>query len=266
MASAFAENPLKEFAAALDDLSNSLAFSQASSRLRPRLSGFLNWAAMSPEAKGLVDRYLKHTSTEPTPFYRGVVIILGGAFEHFVRNLLHEAVVNVRQSVTSYDALGDHIKKENMRRTGQALGSIFEPLDHFDFDYYELCKNLGTCVPGNEEFTLNAEVFSIYVSNMSPEHLVGALSRLGVDLNWDELGGDAGLQQLFGGTGVRETANEIQGYLGEFIKKRNKLAHTGGGGMIFTSEEVEEFLTFFRLFSKRLAQVLQKRLKKGAKQ
>jgi len=266
MPSTFAENAIKEFSATLDELRTSLEFSEASSKLRPRLNDLLNWTAMGTEAKALVGKYLKHTSAEPTPYYRGIVIILGGAFEQFVRSLLHEAAVNVSQSVTNYDALGDHIKKENMRRTGQALDSVFEPLDHFDFDYYELCKNLGTCVPGNEEFTLNAEVFSIHVSNLIPDHLNKAIGRLGVSLNWDELGSDAGLQELFGGTGARETANDIQDYLKEFIKKRNKLAHTGSGGLTFTSEEVDEFLKFFRLFSKRLAQVLQKRLKQSAKQ
>jgi hypothetical protein len=216
---------------------------------------------MGPEANALVNRFLKSTATEPTPYYRGIVIILGGAFEHFVRGLLYEAVVTVRGSVASYDALSEKIKKENMRRTGQALATVFEPLDHFEFNYYELCKNLGTCLPGSETFTLNADVFGLYISNMSPEHLVDALGRLGVSLNWDELGSDAGLQELFGGTGARETANNIQVYLSEFIKKRNKLAHTGSGGLTFSSEEIEEFLKFFRLLSKRLAQVIQKRLK-----
>jgi hypothetical protein len=265
MADAFAENTLKEFDAALDDLQVSLEFADASSKLRPRLGEFLNRAVMRAEANALVDRFFKHAAAEPTPFYRGIVIILGGAFEQFIRGLLHDAVLSVRRSVKKYDALGEHIKKENMRRTGQALDSIFEPLDHFDFDYYELCKNIGTCIPGSEEFMLNANVFSIYVSNLTPEHLTKAVARLGVSLNWDDVGGDAGLQELLGGSGARETANDVQDYLKEFIKNRNKLAHTGSG-LTFTSEEVEEFLKFFRLLGKRLVQVLEKQVKKSAKQ
>lgn len=265
MAKGFAENTLEEFDAALDDLDVSLGFADASTKLRPRLAEFLNYAVITPEANALVDRFFKHTTAEPTPFYRGIVIILGGAFEQFVRGLLSDAVLAARRSVKNYDALGEHIKKENMRRSGQALGSVFEPLDYFDFDYYELCKNLGTCIPGSEDFTLNAGVFSIQVSKLTPEQLTKAIARIGVNLNWDEVGGDVGLQKLLGGTAPRETANDIQNYLSEFIKKRNRLAHTGSGGLTFTSEEVEEFLTFFRLLGKRLVQVLEKQLRQSTK-
>lgn len=54
------------------------------------------------------------------------------------------------------------------------------------------------------------DVFSIYVSNLTPDHLNKAIGRLGVSLNWDELGSEPGLQELFGGTGARETATTFK--------------------------------------------------------
>jgi HEPN superfamily RiboL-PSP-like protein len=253
MANTFAENALKEFDATLDELGSSLEFLKASSKLRPRLGDFLDWPGMSGDAKSLVGQYFKHTSPEPIPFYRGIVIILVGTLEHLLRNLIQEAVLRLSQTTATYDELDDKIKKENIRRSGQALTTIVKPLDHFEFDYYSLCKNLGSCIPGSKEFRLNAVAFGVFISTMGSDNLEEAFRRLGINLDWDELARDSGLQRFFDRSTIRETNKDIQDYLTDFIKKRNKLAHTGGSGITFSSDEIENLIRFVRLLGKRLA-------------
>jgi hypothetical protein len=94
--------------------------------------------------------------------------------------------------------------------TGRALSAITEPLDHLVVDYHILCRNIATCVPGQENFSLNAEAFGV------------------------------------------------------FIQMRNKIAHTGSGGITVTDTEIEQLLQFFRVFCVCLAQVVHNNLPKNS--
>jgi hypothetical protein len=259
----FAENSLKEFNATLDDLAGSLQFLKASSRLRPRLGNLLNWDTVGElDAKVLVDNYIKSKNVEPTAFYRGFLIVLAGAFEYLVRRLLAETILSINQAVVNFDELLPKVKIQNTIRTAEALRTISEPLDHLNFDFEELAVNLATCRSGATSFALNAEAFAIRITNVGPIHLFEIFERAGIKLTWDDFGKDPTLQALFEQKSTRPTSIAIEGFLDRFIKTRNRLAHTGSGGIIVTEDEIEVLLRFFGIFSTILARVVHSKLPK----
>lgn len=265
MATVFADNALREFNIALDELTSSLEFVRVSAKLRPRLNELVRWEGLEPEASVLVRQYINQKSFEAAPLYRGAVIVLSGAFEHLVRRLVHEFVVRINESVAMYDLLADKIKIQNTLRTGHALITIGQPLDHLDMDYFELSKNIGTCRPGIAEFVLNANAFTTALSSISPKHLEEILKRIDVELSWDDFGKDSALRQMFNEKDTRRTAKAVQAHLEKFVRTRNRLAHTGSGGIIITDDQLDDYLQFFRLFAKRLVEVLKQRLPKELK-
>ena len=165
-----------------------------------------------------------------------------------------------------YDNLDQHTKDENVYRTGAALQTIKEPLDYMNFDYEALAKNLGTCFSGSGQAVLNAEAFALFLTIISPKNLCEALKRIGIELRWDDFGRVQALQNALEKNAARETAKAIQDFLKRFGQTRNKIAHTGSGGIVVTEADFRQLLTFFRAFASALRSIteteLAKRLKK----
>jgi hypothetical protein len=258
-------NALKEFELAIDDLASNFEFVRAAARLRPRLADMLYWNNMDGEAKTLATTFLRQGAAEASLLYRGLVISLAGAFEHFVRRILRDSISAVNKAQPLYDALDDTLKKQNLYRTGIALQTIFEPPDYLDLDYELLAKNVGTCFVGSNQPVLNAEAFAIFLSIISPDKLVDAFGRIGVKLQWDALGKVAAVRGVLEKKDTRETAKALQEFLKRFGQTRNKIAHTGSSGIVVTEADFDQLLEFFRTFGRALTSVLEAELAKFIK-
>ena len=262
MANTILANALKEFELALDEFTTNLEFVRTASRLRPRLNDMLNWQMMDVEAQALATRFLQQQATEESLLYRGMVVSLAGAFEQFVRRVLRDSVQAMSGAGVIYANLDQHIKNENIYRTGVALQTIKEPLDYMNFDYEVLGKNLGTCFSGSGQAVLNADAFAVFLSITSPKNLVDALKRIGIDLHWDDLGRVQALQKSLEKSATRETTKAIQDFLRGFGQTRNKIAHTGSGGIVVTDSDFQQLLNFFRAFARALQSVTEAELAK----
>jgi RiboL-PSP-HEPN len=222
----------------------------------------LRWDNLGSEEMSLARNFLNQRNADESLLYRGMVISLAGAFEHFIRRILRDSVVAIGGSATSYESLDAGIKKENFYRTGLALGTIHEPLDYLDLNYESLAKNLGTCFPGSAQALLNAEAFAIFISIISPRNLEEALRRIGVTLRWDDFGKVEEVQKTLEIKGTRDTAKAVEANLKQFGKMRNKIAHSGSSGLVVTELEFERLLQFFRVFGRTLIGVVQTDLSK----
>jgi hypothetical protein len=256
------KSALTEFITALDDLEGNLQFIRAAKHLRPRLGPMLKWNELRGDARQLAAKFMKQKEVDDTFLYRGMLVILSGALEQFVRRILRDAIVAINEATRHYDDLDEVIGRQNTLRTAQALQTIFEPLDHLTFDYELLCKNLGTCLRGSEGFALNADAFTIYVSSIAPAHLEDVLKRIGINLDWDSLGQNEGIQSLFNKTEARETSKSVQEYLLLFIRKRNKICHSGSGGIAVSDGDIEQLIKFFRVFSAALTRTVEEKIRK----
>ena len=254
-------NAVKEFELALDDLASNFEFVRLSAaRLRPRLADMLNWKIMDVDAKALATKFLKQGAAQENILYRGLVISLAGAFEQFVRRILRDAVLNVNKSELPFDDLNDGLRRQNAYRTGIALQTIFEPLDHLELDYELLSKNIGTCWIGSKKPVLNADAFGIFLSVISPEKLSDALQRIGIRLQWDVLGKDSGVRNALKKEDARETAKALQEFLKRFGQTRNKIAHTGSSGIVVAETDFEQLLKVFRSFVRALTSFVEAKL------
>jgi hypothetical protein len=257
MATGILADALREFESALDDFTGNLEFIRAAKQLRPRLKDMLSWATMDGEAKKLATTFMRQRNAEESVLYRGMVVSLSGAFEQFVRRVLRDSVIAVNVTGANYDRVHEGIRRQNVYRTGLALQTIFEPLDYLELDYEVLAKNLGTCFLGSERPVLNADAFAIFLSIVSPDKLVDALARIGIKMDWDELGSMQPIQKALEKDSTRETAKALQETLKQFGRTRNKVAHSGSGGVVVSDSDLEQLLRLFRMFSRGLCAVVQ---------
>lgn len=251
-----------EFGLALNEVESNLNFLLASFRLRPRLYPLLDKSVLDPYSKQLVDDFLKQKEAVLTSQYRGMVVVISGAFEQFVRKIIEKAVTSFNSLQAGFDALPEKIRVQNVIRTGRALAKFQEPLDHAPLDYQVLVERLVSCRSKSVKYSLNHEVFAYFISSITPRHLEEILSWVDVSLSWDEVGSNPGIEKLFGARGARESGKAAAVYLDKFTKLRNNVAHIGVGGLTVAETDITEFIKFFRIFSDCIASQVAARVKK----
>jgi hypothetical protein len=265
MADGILINALREFELALDELAGNLEFVRVAKQLRPRLGGMLDWGRLDGEARNLATSFMKQRTVEESLLYRGLVVSLAGAFEQFIRRVLRDSISAINGSAQHYDHLREEIRRQNTFRTGIALQSIFEPPDYLDLDYELLAKNIGTCFTGSRQVVLNADAFTIFVSIISPDKLAEALKHIGIKMNWDDLGRIDAMREVLERHDTRETAKALQESLKRFGRIRNKVAHSGSGGVVVTETDLEQLLRFFRTFASSLTSIVDAELAESLK-
>lgn len=252
MPAGFASAGLKEFELALDEIAESLRFAGAAAKLRPRLSPVLNRDVIYQELQQLIDEFINSKNTDLACNYRGLIVVISGAFEQLVRRLIEDAVRQINSASKSFDQVPEGIKHQNIYFTGRALSAIRDPLDHVSIDYLTFARQLGSCEPAAQKFVLNAEAFAMFITNLTPPHLAEVCRSIGVKLDWDYFGRIAVFESICGTKGHRATANAVSSRLAESIKLRNRIAHTGAVGLPVTEELVLSHLNFFRALGQNL--------------
>lgn len=252
--------PLREFEVSLADVEANFEFVRAAGWLRPRLGKLLNWDGIDAEGQKGAQRFMNAARIQPELFYRGMLIIIAGAFEQLIRRMLSDSVRAISALNRKYQDIDAQIVLQNVFRTGQALATVVDPPDHVDLNYGELCRNVGTCYEDSDRVTLNPDAFALLFSTLTPARLEDVLHRIGVKLNWDDIGRSADVRKALGETRNRDAANAAQRYFKAFIRNRNRAAHTGSGGQTIAENDVELALTFFRAFTSALAPIVTRRL------
>jgi hypothetical protein len=260
MSSAFASSGLKEFDLALDEVTEALDFSFTAAKLRPRLAGVLNRDRLYDDIERLTATFINFNSVEMAPLYRGLLVVVSGAFEQLVRRIVEDAVVRINGTTSVFDNVPEGIKTQNIFFTGRALCAVREPPDHLSINHQTLVQQLATCTAGAQNFRLNAEVFAMFIANLTPSHLTDVCRSIGVKMDWDYFGKLAEFQTLCGTKGTRSTANAIFDRLAESIKLRNRIAHTGAGGVSVTFDTVIAQIEFFRALGPHLAAFVESNL------
>jgi hypothetical protein len=266
MAFKFADAALKEFNVALDEAMTALQFVSSSDYLRPRLGNVVAWNDLNAESRGMVQRFIQQKDVELGIVYRGFVILLAGNLEQIVRRLLQDAVSALNKEITNFDQLPESIRLHNTFRSGQTLATIAEPIDHFQVDYTKVAQNLATCIAGATSYSLNAEAFTIHVSNTTPKHVLDVFRRVGVSIEWTDLGQIKFLREVLEKKDTAETARAIESFLRDFIRLRNRIAHTGSGGASVNESDVARYVKVLRAFGQALAEVVTSKLEKGISQ
>jgi hypothetical protein len=252
-----------EFELALNEVESNLEFLSTSARLRPRLNPLVNWALLAEDhhSKTLVEDFLRQKEVVLTPQYRGMTVIISGAFEQLIRRIIEAAIIAFSASKNGFDSLPHGIRVQNVVRTGRALTKFQEPLDHAPLDHQLLVERLVSCHSKSEKFELNHEVFSYFVSNLTSRHLEEVLGWIDVSLNWDDIGRNKEIESFLGTKGAKQSGKAAAEFLNKVTKLRNNVAHVGVSGLTVTETDVKSFLKFFRIFAACITDLVARRIK-----
>jgi hypothetical protein len=250
----------REFSNAMLLVRGNLTFVTAALKLRPRLNGMMDWNSPDTGAVAEAKAFMTFKDIDELYLYSGFVVVIASSFERFVRRLISDAVKHHNKKLKTHADLSVHMLHQNWLRSGQVLTKVFEPPDECDIDYDELSRNLGTTAKGDHAPVMNAEAFSVFLSNFTPDRVVDSMKRIGVELDWDDLGRLPAMQQVSRTTRTKETAKAIKDTLKDFMKKRNRIAHGGSIAAEIRSSDIDNYLSFFAVFSPSIAEITEKHL------
>ncbi|MBB5033407.1 HEPN domain-containing protein [Prosthecobacter vanneervenii] len=262
MASSLASAAIREFELTLDEIDSSVRFAALASKLRPRLSPVVNREYLHGDLEQLVKAFTEFKDVNTAHLCRGLIVVISGAFEKLVRRIVEESVIHINSSAPKFDELSQSIRVQNIFFTGRALCSFKEPPDHLSIDTQKLSAQLASCNLGASTFTLNAEAFAMFITNLTPAHLSEVFRSIGITLDWDYFGRIKTFEAMFGTKGPRATGTAASNKLGELIRIRNRISHTGENSSGVDENTVNSYVAFFRIFSPNLIDLVEAKLPK----
>jgi len=251
---------LEELRSELDDVKIALDFVTTASSIRPRLGAILNWAMMDAATKQLANQFMDLRDPYRDSLFRGLYVNIAASYENFVRKLIRAGAELIGANVSAFDELDEALKNQNIYWTGRAFDNVFGRRPHvIKLDLYRLSADIGTCVPGNKKFRLNADAFSLDVTSPTADLLDRVLERIGVTNYWDNVGRQQGIQRSLGTTRVREAHRLAKEFLNRFVERRNMIVHVGGGAVTIVETDVREAVEFVDVFCEALGDIVSRK-------
>ena len=127
----------------------------------------------------------------------------------------------------------------HVRESARLLRRIDSPPDYLTLNVDELCRGLGSCVPGSDRVLLNPDAFADVESLVLLETFAERVAIFGFDVTFDVLGKDAAIRdalKLPPRAGAREVGKALHTELTNIRRNRNRIAHTGGNAADVTTE------------------------------
>ena len=178
------------------------------------------------------------------------------SFEWFTRSTLTASVNYLNAHTNSFDDLPSAVSRWNTYLSGRALASQAEAPRHLQVNTADYCIRLGGCYPTSTAFELNADAFALYLPVLDAGTLLKALSRVGFELRWDDIGHSQKIRALVGANSVRKAGKAAAARLDQLAEMRNMVAHHGAGTRTVTLDELDESLNFLGFFGVQLSSLL----------
>jgi len=159
----------RELRATIDEVLDVVSLVETSVKLRPRLGQFLIWQNLDTQNKELIRIYLS-SRVETNLCYEGLVVRLVATFEEYLRKLVRNAIKELNSRNLDYEGIQDGLRLHNRHAVGNALSSVFSPSDIEQFNFDQLCDEIGTCIPGRKVI-LSADAIASIKGSISVERL-----------------------------------------------------------------------------------------------
>jgi hypothetical protein len=173
----------------LAEVSGILDFVTSSFRIYSKSGNVLERVNDDSELRELFIQFRERKLDELNVLYQSLFIQAWASFESFVRKIPIAYLDEFVSRKDDFESLEKcNLARRNLQYTGEALQHIFENKPGLSLDFFLLAKNASTSVSGSAKVILNSTAFTIFLAGPGPEGLKEALKRVGIQLNWDQLG------------------------------------------------------------------------------
>ncbi len=238
-----------KFQVALDEISKHARFFSYAQNLRRLGHASFAMDRLGDGERALIRSFIESRLEDSAPTFDALYVSICAHFEEFIRDIHRSILVDLNKKYAPVDKLKMQLLKNHVVATGHLMvrSQSYPRAMKLDINAYAL--NVGGCSPGNAKYVLNADSFTFFFQGCSPEALEELFEKIGMTLEWDTFGRDAGIKNFFRGGGVREVAKLARNFVSDFVKERNSIAHGGARSQSISEQSVIDATLFFKLFS-----------------
>ena len=239
----------------LSDALAALAFLDTAESLRPRLGAVIDWTRADQGHRDLLNEFLGQGSPDKVRAAIGIIVLGYGAFEELLLTIVEKCATSIAEE-TEFSDLTREFRDEHVYRTGRLLVSHKKKREGVTVIPDQLGRNLGICIDGAEQYSLNTLAFRFEAGVLHCDNIEKLISRLGVDLKWDDVGRSIDLQHFLGEKGVRRCGKEACQRWDSLVSTRNVVSHRGGDTLAISMDELISAVNFCRLFGHAVADAI----------
>lgn len=230
------------FEAMIDEGEKWFKWIAEASQFEATLKDKIPWPDLKPAEVAIVQKRLKASAPQTQLMVNSFYITMVAGFEEYLRGVIREIAFSVSQSSPEFEKINIKLRRLNIRESARLLNRIDSPPDYLKLDEVELCRQIGSWVPGSKVCTLNGDALAEVGALLKLENFIERVVLLGRQIDKDFLGGQQVLKDALKMPKgkPREVGNELLKVLEEVAKCRNRIAHTGGHAADVTLELAQE--------------------------
>lgn len=212
---------------------------EAAGKFESLLKDKIPWDQLDASARDLVQSRLKSTAPARQVLLNSFYLTMVSGFEEYLRGKIREATEGYSNAKKNYAEVDETVRVTHVRESARLLRRMDSPPDYLTLNVEDLCRGLGSCVPGSERVLLNPDAFADVESLVLLETFAERVAIFGLDVRFDVLGKDDAIRdalQVSSRAGPREVGKAIRAELTAMRRNRNRIAHTGGDAADVTTE------------------------------
>lgn len=256
---------LTPFEVLLSNLANLVDFVTKSIEIQKVLPGIVNWAQAWPEAKSTTQAFMKTTLDFDQILYNSCYLNMVACYEEFIRKVISIVAENFVEDCYEFDRIPKELSQFHLVSSARLLTRFYNPPQQFQApDFWSVAKKLGTWFPSAPKVEINSDAVSLGVDLLSLTDVCDLCGKFGQKITLDVLGGESELADALSLPTGRNAGKELQKFLDELAKRRNRIAHTGSSADV-TREMFLDHLGFLRILAEAIAgsvSIPEKKIKK----
>lgn len=224
---------------------------EAATKFENLLRDKVPWDQLDGAARAFVQQRFRSTAPARQILLNSFYLTMVSGFEEYLRATIREATRQLSIEKPKYDDLSEELRRAHVRESAKLLKRIDSPPEYLTINVEELCRGLGSCVPGSNSVLLSSEAFADVQSLIRLENFIDRLKVLGKPLRWDELASEQAVRNALKlpKSNVRQVSKALKDELETIARYRNRIAHTGGNAADATIEIVTDHRVLLQALS-----------------
>jgi hypothetical protein len=226
----------------LEELSLILSQSDFIPKIRATLPAFINWDAMDGEQKKITNSIFKKSPNTDRTLHNSLFISAVASFESFLTQTIESSIQILNENFKRFDAYDSVFLNRQIDFSGKILSSIYSPPHQMNIDFHKICKNIGTIYPESTTLTLNPEISGYFKNILELETFSKFFEDLDIKIDLEEISKQPSVQKEFTSKSFKDTYKQLEAFLKETIRFRNRIAHTGQSASDITRERIDNLI------------------------
>lgn len=249
---------VSSFRAEMSELRQLHLFFKAARETFPRYAHVLRDAEASKYwyAQEKLDKIFRSIEARDATNNKALLVMAWGSFEQFTRHLIKEGADALNIAGWNGRPIPEEVYNQHALVCSSVLSADIRGDIVFSIKRVDVATDMRDLICKSENAKLNSEALSAFGGKFTNDQLAKLGKRIGVDLQWQNIGNDIDLQKMSTKNGNCAVGEWAEKMFCEIRDTRNRFVHRGVGEEVFEWEKVEDYIEYLEKLSNAVALIV----------